>query len=354
VLYAHFREGSLNPDLLAVGAQVSEGQFLSCMGNSGSSTGSHLHIHALDDASGFFRPLQFRGGWVVDLSAVSPDDLSAPWVKLEGHGLPFGPNAIWPSDFLPVSITRLDSAEHLPTDRFRIVALDADLLAVAFAAADGRLRLVAAAISADRSSLGFLGDSGDLAGTVGLVEVASLGFGLVVTAVTTAKGRLKLIVWRISDGGSTIRRFGDSGNEAGMAGAISLTSLGTGHLVTAVRTKEGREKVILWRVSADGSEVERLGDSGNDGVEADLMAAAPAGLGRFVTVARNGEQRLLVEVWQASADGSGLTRLSDSSGQAGSIGEVRALSLGATQLVTAVRTQSGRLKLIVWDIDEQG
>lgn len=354
VLYAHFREGSLNPDLLAVGAQVTEGQFLARMGNSGSSTGSHLHIHALDDDTGFFRPLQFRGGWVVDRNAVDPDDLSAPWVKLEGHGLPFDKNAIWPSEFLPVSIKRLGSAEYLPADRFRIVALNADLVVAAFIDEHGRLRLVASSISPDGSSIGFLGDSGGLAGVAGLVEVVSLVFGLVVTAVTTAEGRLKLIVWRISDGGSTIERAGDSGNQAGVAGAISLTSLGTGHVVTSVRTNEGRDKVILWRISGDGSEVERLGDSGDDGVEADLVAAAPAGLGRFVTALRDGQQRLLVEVWEASADAANLTRLSDSLGEAGVIGEVRAISLGSSQLVTAVSTQSGNVKLIVWDIDGQG
>jgi hypothetical protein len=101
VLYAHFQEGSLNPDLRQIGAIVTEGQHVGNEGNSGSSTSCHLHVHAVDDATGFFRPILFREGWVVDRAAVDPSDLSAPWVALEGHGLPFGKNAIWPGPSLP-------------------------------------------------------------------------------------------------------------------------------------------------------------------------------------------------------------------------------------------------------------
>ncbi len=353
VLYAHFQVGSLNPDLLKEGAEVAAGQFLAHMGNSGSSTGCHLHIHALDDETGFFRPLQFRGGWVVDRAAVDPADLSAPWVALEGRGLPFDKNAIWPSPYLPVVIDRLGSVEHQPTDRFRVAALESERLVVALRDGDSRLHVLAASVSADGSTLGILGDSGDQGGTAGLLELVNLGFGLVATAVTTAENRLRLIVWRLSDGGSTVERVGDSDNQAGVARAISLASLGTGHLVTSVRTEQGHEKVILWRVSADGEQVERLGDSG-DGPTSDLMAAAPAGLGRFVTAVRADGNRLVVEVWDVSPDGESLTRRSDSGTQAGAIGDVRLASMGPEQVVTVVATESGTLKLIVWSVDDGG
>jgi hypothetical protein len=46
VLYAHFREGSVNTNVLYPGATVTAGQVLGRMGNSGSSGDVHTHIHA--------------------------------------------------------------------------------------------------------------------------------------------------------------------------------------------------------------------------------------------------------------------------------------------------------------------
>jgi murein DD-endopeptidase MepM/ murein hydrolase activator NlpD len=47
VLYAHFQKGSLDPDLMSKGKAVKAGDFLGLAGNSGNSSGPHLHIHAI-------------------------------------------------------------------------------------------------------------------------------------------------------------------------------------------------------------------------------------------------------------------------------------------------------------------
>src|SRR4029077_17736164 len=47
VLYAHFQPGSLNSNLMTVGAKVKQGDFLGLAGNSGNSTAPHLHMHVI-------------------------------------------------------------------------------------------------------------------------------------------------------------------------------------------------------------------------------------------------------------------------------------------------------------------
>ena len=48
-LYAHLKPGSITVE---VGEQVRQGQVLGELGNSGSSTGPHLHFHVMDAPSG--------------------------------------------------------------------------------------------------------------------------------------------------------------------------------------------------------------------------------------------------------------------------------------------------------------
>ena len=46
VLYAHFKQDTMSEKVAYPGAKVTAGQYLARMGNSGSSSGPHLHIHA--------------------------------------------------------------------------------------------------------------------------------------------------------------------------------------------------------------------------------------------------------------------------------------------------------------------
>lgn len=104
VLYAHFIKGSLNANLLFKGAQVKAGEFLGLAGNSGNSSGPHLHIHSIQATQpwqGPIRPLPFRNMYVIDRSALHPPDPSGPWVKVEDQGLPSVDSAIWPAASAP-------------------------------------------------------------------------------------------------------------------------------------------------------------------------------------------------------------------------------------------------------------
>ena len=87
VLYAHFQPGSLNGDLMVKGAPVKAGDFLGKAGNSGNSTGPHLHIHATKGTApwqGPPQPITFREIHVVDRAALAPPSPEGAWVKVKG------------------------------------------------------------------------------------------------------------------------------------------------------------------------------------------------------------------------------------------------------------------------------
>ena len=104
VLYAHLQTGSLNPNLMSIGAAVKRGDFLGLAGNSGASGGPHMHIHsnrANNAAKSWVdvpRPLPFRQAHAVAWTSLTGDASSAPWVKLNGRGVPTTDCAVWPSD----------------------------------------------------------------------------------------------------------------------------------------------------------------------------------------------------------------------------------------------------------------
>jgi hypothetical protein len=104
LLYAHFQPGSLNSNLLTVGANVHKGDFLGLAGNSGNSSGPHLHLHVIQATQpwgGPPRPLPFHDIHVVDITKVHPPDPAGPWVTANDQALPSVSSIIWPSPSTP-------------------------------------------------------------------------------------------------------------------------------------------------------------------------------------------------------------------------------------------------------------
>lgn len=107
ICYFHMQPGSLNKNLMKKGAQVKKGDKLGLVGNTGNSSGPHLHIHAIEDAdkdgSGDYIPIQFANGYSIDINAISEPNPNAPWAKLNKTGLPYieeqdagGRALVWP------------------------------------------------------------------------------------------------------------------------------------------------------------------------------------------------------------------------------------------------------------------
>ncbi|MBL8008318.1 MAG: peptidoglycan DD-metalloendopeptidase family protein [Ignavibacteria bacterium] len=93
-LYAHLQKGSLNSKFTTNGKIVKKGDFLGLAGNSGNSTGPHLHIHiktfknANEPEGGIFRPLLFNNGYVIGQANYPKPKSNINWSKLDKKGIP--------------------------------------------------------------------------------------------------------------------------------------------------------------------------------------------------------------------------------------------------------------------------
>src|SRR5262245_612890 len=106
-LYAHMQKGSLNSKLLAKGSAVKKGDLLGYAGNSGSSSGPHLHVHLYtyknDDEpeGGYYRPLLFNNGYVIGKQNYAKPITNVNWSRLDNEGIPGlvgKASFIWPSE----------------------------------------------------------------------------------------------------------------------------------------------------------------------------------------------------------------------------------------------------------------
>lgn len=98
VLYAHMQKGTLNPQLLTVGANVTAGDFLGLAGNSGSSSGPHTHIHAIQGTAaevGPLRPILIKDSWVIDNDLIVNQPQKGFWAKMDKKGMPEGSSIDW-------------------------------------------------------------------------------------------------------------------------------------------------------------------------------------------------------------------------------------------------------------------
>jgi hypothetical protein len=226
-------------------------------------------------------------------------------------------------------------------------------------AGDGSLKLISWEVAGDGLSFQRLGDSANQAGEATDIDIAR--GRLFVVACRAGNGKLFLSSWSI-EGGLVVRR-GDSrdaaGNDrAGEASLISVVALSDDLFLTAVRNGSGNLVLITWRLEASG-ELVRVADSGSQAGtvgEIALVRVGPDGQGnhRAVTAVRSGDGSLTLISWAINQNGSGITRLSFASAQAGSADSIRAVAVGQNQVVTSLRAGAGQLVLISWSIDGHG
>ena len=97
VTYSHFKKGSIPKSLLKKGARVREGQIIGLGGNSGNSSGPHLHIHVIHNSSEALRPFLYRDAWTIQKNKLSLGSTISKWTQLKGHGIPFEDTVVWPN-----------------------------------------------------------------------------------------------------------------------------------------------------------------------------------------------------------------------------------------------------------------
>lgn len=193
------------------------------------------------------------------------------------------------------------------------------------------------------------------------MATATVNQGLMVTAVRLdTTGNLKLIAWEVSgnglgttSGGEEIVRKG-SVELPGFVTSVAVVNMGNHRVVTAVRNDDGNLHLILWQLSQDGLQIEKLDEHVAGGVTEISLAFLTTS--QFVTAVRLTNNKLKLIVWKI-LDGHLIDRRGEYT--AGAITKVSAISTGAlgngSGLVTAVRLKSGGfLKLIAWWISNDG
>jgi hypothetical protein len=225
--------------------------------------------------------------------------------------------------------------------------------------ANGTLKLISWDDNIDLSSINRLKDSANQAGEATRIAIQPVGLGReaeLVTACRTGSGILKLISWNLQRGDGALTRLGDSQNKAGAISLVDMTTVMRGNIiVTAVRNASGDLKLISWRISPDGTTFDRLDDSGTQAGKVSEIAIAGSEEGtRAVTAVRDGAGNLKLISWDIAQDGT-ITRLDDSANEAGQATNIAIDGGGGdfspSRYVTAVRTGSGNLRLIAWDVD---
>ena len=117
---------------------------------------------------------------------------------------------------------------------------------------------------------------------------------------------------------SAVARQGDSGDQAGYVDEIAAVRHRDHQVVTAVRTQAGELRLIAWNVEPTGT-ITRTGSSGEEaGLAAYIdVAGHVAGTQLVTSCAESGSGALKLISWDVSDDGSVITRLGDSGSQAG-------------------------------------
>ena len=105
VLYAHLDPNSIPLALQKVGAVVKAGQYVGRVGNTGNSTGPHVHIHVVKgkepEGAGPLRPFRFVGIQALAESASQLGTPFGPWVPVAGQAIPREKSLVWPAATKP-------------------------------------------------------------------------------------------------------------------------------------------------------------------------------------------------------------------------------------------------------------
>lgn len=230
------------------------------------------------------------------------------------------------------------------------------VLVTAARGSGGKLKLVQWKLNG--GTISKTGDSGDQAGEVLETSIAALPNGRLVTAVRTASGKLKLIAWHATGSGN-IMRLGDSGDQAGPVGRVSVASTLSPALsanpphrvVTAVQTASGILKLIVWEITEAGSVV-RNGDYTFKGLVTNYLATVNVLDNRVASIVRAPlpfGKNIVDFRWDVTADGQPQANLPGSGVGVG--GELAATRLGFGLPGIAFVTLEGNLRAFVGGAD---
>jgi hypothetical protein len=121
-------------------------------------------------------------------------------------------------------------------------------LVTAVRTASGKLKLISWRLSVDGDLYQFSRLHDHTAGKATRIALSRSNTTRFVAAVRAADGDLKLIAYDIDPATGLIERTGDSGEQAGDVSEVALATPSTNNLTTAVRDGGERLKIITWRM----------------------------------------------------------------------------------------------------------
>ncbi|HYR06452.1 MAG TPA: hypothetical protein VEQ60_01710 [Longimicrobium sp.] len=249
------------------------------------------------------------------------------------------------------------SSGLISNSRVAIVTLAPDLLVTATRDGAGKLSLTAWNVSQDGNQVIKKAQvTGDSIGSVAACESQ----GLVVTAVRDSAGNLQVIAWSVAPDGSAIIQRGSA--PGGAVGKVTVVGFKYG-VVTAARDSFDHLKVIAWVVSANGTQVKQGGNASGEAISdvesayfhslVDVAGKNPRAVVTTAVTDRAGGLKVIN--WSVGENAGPLvTQLSSATGEKG-VGAMAMTTVktGMTtdRLVTAVRASGGNLELRTWNGD---
>jgi hypothetical protein len=166
---------------------------------------------------------------------------------------------------------------------------------------------------------------------------------LVATVVADGDQNLWTRIWKIDRAGNVAMGAGLGGGTAWQVGAIRESS---SMLLAPVRDKEGRLKIITFKVTGNGDSVERAGERLLPERVGSIAACMTNSMGNY-TAANGPSNRLTLHRWRVLGDGRQID-LAATNNEGGRAEEV-ACAGDATLLVVAVKDSDGRLRVFLHD-----
>lgn len=223
-------------------------------------------------------------------------------------------------------------------------------LITAYSSASNNLQLASWTVKKD-GAIEHITDSDMQPEIVNEIKIAMISNTMFVTVCRTNEDYLKLISWRLKKDG-TFQRIDEATIPNQKISEISVQVIaGRNHLISSVGTDMNLLKLYIWKITSKGK-IKALGDSGFQAGKATIIHSEYLDP-HIITSGRAGNGRLKLIAWQISNDGKTITRFGDSGDQAGIINDNALISLSG-KLVSAVRTSSDNLKLIAWHLGSMG
>ena len=350
IRYSHLQFGSV-PDHLCTGSPVpvAAGDEVGKVGSSG--TGSpHLHIHV--NQAGQAVPLLFNDIFHIDkfLPEMTPPGGNAPWAEVDSCAFSFTSNAIWPS-----GLRRRGEATDVGITSTSIVHPSSLKTVTASRTTAGNLRV--SLWNTDSSGEAVLQDT-DTGGAVAKVSLAvPLLTSDAALAMITAGGSLKIAAYDVA--GNTLTRTGDLVVNPANDVAATHGNFSRG-IVTAVQTQSDTLKVIAFGVdtTVNPPVITRRGENARTGTIQDVEIVRTTNFGGVVVATLTSGNRLKLSTFSVTSSGNTVSWVEDeedSLAQQIAITRLGTLPNGHDLVVTAIKTFfAGTLEVATWSIDSSG